>query len=331
MQVAMLSRFGPPEVLAPREVPRPTPGPGQVLIRNEAIGVNFRDTWIRSGTVPPPSGSPMPLVPGNEVGGTVTEIGEAVPPHLVGTRVVTSTGGHGGYADYALARHNELVTVPSTVGIGEATSMFVQGRVALGAFRSAQVTPDDRILILGAAGGVGTLLTQLSAHSGARTIIGANGTRAKAALARDSGATHAVDYRDESFSEQLSECAPEGIDVVFDGIGGTAAQTAFGRLATGAGRHVVYGYSSGTPLRIDASTLVPRGVSVLGFGGQATLPGIRTALAQEALELLADATLRPLIGQRFPLSAASSAHRAIEERATSGKTLLLPGRGQGRR
>lgn len=326
MYVAMLSQYGPPDVLVPHEVPCPTPGPGQVLIRNEAIGVNFRDTWIRSGTVPPPPGTSTPLILGNEIGGTITEVGEGVPLALGGTRVVTSTGGSGGYAEYALARAHDLVAVPPTVDIAEATAMFVQGRVALGAFRSAQITPSDRVLILGAAGGVGTLLTQLSAHAGARTIVGANGTQAKASLARGFGATHAVEYRGKTFSEQLHESAPGGIDVVFDGIGGTAAKTAFEHLATGTGRHVVYGYSSGTPLHIDTSTLIPRGISVLGFGGQATLPGNPTALVKESLELLADDTLRTLIGQRYSLTEAKRAHRAIEERTTTGKTLLLPER-----
>ena len=331
MHAVMLSQFGSPDVLVPHEIACPTPGRGQVLIRNEAVGVNFRDTWIRSGTVPPPPGTSIPLILGNEVGGTVTQVGEGAPLHLEGTRVVTSTGGSGGYAEYALARADDLVTVPSAVDVTDATAMFVQGRVALGAFRAARIAPGDRVLILGAAGGIGILLAQLSAGAGATTIIGANGTQTKASLARGFGATHAIEYREEAFSEQLHEIASEGIDVVFDGVGGDAAETAFEHLATGTGRHVVFGYSSGAPLHVETSTLIARGISVLGFGGQATLPSNRAALVQEGLELLASGALRPLIGQRYSLAEAGRAHRAIEERATTGKTLLFPGHDSGSR
>ena len=324
MHAAVVPRYGTPDVLTPCEVPRPRPGAGQLLIRNEAVGVNFRDTWIRSGAVAPPPGGALPLILGNEVGGTVTDVGEDVPSSFEGAQVVASTGGSGGYADYALARVGDLVRVPSGVDIADATAVFVQGRVALGAFRAAHTGPFERVLILGVAGGVGTLLAQLTARLGATTIIGANRTRAKAALAEPFGVTHPVGYRDESFSERVHQLAPDGIDVVFDGVGGPAAQTAFGHLARGTGRHVAYGYASGTPLTVDTSDLIPRGISVLGFGGQALLPGVNTALVGEVLELLGSGDLRPVIGQRFPLVEANEAHRAIEARNSRGKTLLIP-------
>lgn len=324
MHVIHLTQFGPPEVLVSEEVACPLPGSGEVSIRNEAVGVNFRDTWIRSGAVPAPQGGSLPLVLGNEVGGTVTEVGEGVPVSITGRKVVASTGGSGGYAAYSVARAEDLVAVPTGVAIADATAMFVQGRVALGAFKAAQINPDDRVLILGASGGVGTLLTQLASQSGCSQIIGASGTRAKTALTQSLGATDTAEYRDNSFSHLLDEIASEGVDVVFDGIGGDVAQTAFGHLSTGKGRHVVYGYSSGTPLHVEASTLVPRGLKVLGFGGQATVPGVQTALAQESLNLLAKGVLQPIIGQQFPLSAAAEAHQAIEARETTGKSLLIP-------
>lgn len=324
MRVAMLRDFGPPDVLTCVEVSPPRPGAGQVLIRNEAIGVNFRDTWIRAGTVPASSSASWPLILGNEVGGIIAEIGDGVSRSLIGTRVVTSTGGSGGYAEYALARVQDLFAVPDNVDIDEATAVFVQGRVALGAYRTAQISSADRILILGAAGGVGTLLTQLAAQAGAAAIIGANLTRDRAVLAERFGATHAIEYQEEVFSGQLRAVAPNGVDVVFDGIGGPAAQTAFDHLATGTGRHVVYGYSSGTPLAVDAAALVPRGISLLGFGGQASLPGVQAALVTKAFAHLAEGTIRPVIGQQFPLAEAHLAHQAIEARKTTGKTLLHP-------
>lgn len=323
MKVVSLRRFGAPDVLTFQDVPRPTPKPGQVLVQVEWIGVNFRDTWIRAGAVPPPQGSSMPLILGNEVGGRIVEIGESVSHALIGTKVITPTGGAGGYAQYALAQADSVIAVPPGVDIADATAMFVQGRVALGAFQAAEVKPTDRILILGAAGGIGVLLAQLAAHHKADLIIGANRTQAKAASSKAYGATDAVSY-EEHFSEQLQNIAPEGVDVVFDGIGGTVAHSSFDHLALGTGRQVVYGFSSGTPLTVAASALIPRGVSVRGFGGQAMLPGVQDALVKQALKLLADGTLRPLIGQRFPLSEAHNAHARIEAREAIGKTLLYP-------
>lgn len=323
MEVVSLSRFGAPEVLTFHDVPRPAPKPREVLVQVEWIGVNFRDTWIRAGTVPPPQESSIPLILGNEVGGRIVEIGEGVPHALIDTKVITPTGGTGGYAQYALAQANSVITVPPEVDIADATAVLVQGRVALGAFQAAEVKPTDRILILGASGGIGVLLAQLADRHKAEMIIGANRTQAKATLSETYGATAAVGYQ-EHFSEQLENIAPEGVDVVFDGIGGTVAHSAFEHLALGTGRQIVYGFSSGTPLSVAASELIPRGVSVRGFGGQAMLPGVQDALVKQALTLLADGALRPLIGQRFPLSDAHDAHARIEARQAIGKTLLYP-------
>lgn len=121
MRAAVVTRFGPPEVLRSFGLPDPSPGPGQVLVRIEVVGVNFRDTWIRAGTVPAPGGASAPLVLGNEVGGAIVEVGDGVPCEFAGRRVVTSTGGSGGCAEYAVARVQDLIEVPDGVDLAEAT------------------------------------------------------------------------------------------------------------------------------------------------------------------------------------------------------------------
>ncbi|XVQ06964.1 quinone oxidoreductase family protein [Spirillospora sp. CA-255316] len=326
MRVVQISRFGPPEVLEPAEAANPRPGPGQVLVEVEAAGVNFIDTWIRSGRSAPPAGLRPPFVPGNEIGGVIREVGADVPDTLLGQRVVTAAGGSGGYAERVAVSAAGVVEVPAGVDLREATAVFVQGRVAMGALRAAGLTGTERVVVLGAAGGVGSLLIQLARHAEARTVIGVVHGEHDQRVVKGLGADTVVDHEHPDFAGELRRATGgTGPDVVFDGLGGAIAVSAVSALADGVGRIVVYGFATGEPLQASAAELVPRGISVIGFGGQARIPGYQTQLVTEVLEQVRAGRIRPLVGQTFPLERAADAHAAIENRRTFGKTLLIPG------
>ncbi|MEV4623709.1 zinc-binding dehydrogenase [Asanoa sp. NPDC049573] len=313
MRVVWLTRFGDPSVLVPGEAPDPVPGPGQVLVDVAYANITFVETMFRASGFGPFKGE-FPMVPGNGVGGVVSAVGDGVSTALVGTRVVTSTGGSGGYAARAAVDAAGLVPVPDGVDLDTAVALLADGRTALLLLGAAAPKPGERVLVEAAAGGVGTLLVQLAKAAGA-TVTGAAGS-AKLDLVLDVGADRAVDYTVDGWSAGVGP-----LDVVFDGVGGTVARAAFDLLDRG-GRMVSYGLSSGAWSDVTDEQAAARGVTLIrGAGGT---PEQLRALTAEALRLAAEGRLRPVIGQRFPLERAADAHAAIEARSTVGKTLLVP-------
>lgn len=311
MLAVWISEFGGPEVLTPRETADPTPAPGQVVVDVTAVSITFIETLVRANKAPFPTGGPQPpYIPGNGVGGTVAALGAGVDPAWFGRRVVTTTGGTGGYATRVAVPADGLIPVPAGVSLLGATALLADGRTATGLAEAARLSPADRVLVLAAAGGVGTLLVQLAAGAGAR-VIGA-ASPAKQTAVTQAGANEAVDYTDPSWTIGI-----EPVDVVFDGVGGSIGTAALALLKP-AGRMLTYGVASGGPTRVDRDDVEVIGFAALGAIGQRA--GEYTA---RALELAAEGRLRPVIGQTFPLSRAADAHRAIEERAAVGKTLLI--------
>ncbi|MDG4820446.1 zinc-binding dehydrogenase [Asanoa sp. WMMD1127] len=312
MRVVWLTRFGDPSVLTPGEAPDPVPGPGQALVEVAFANITFIETMFRATGFGPFQGA-LPMVPGNGVGGVVTAVGAGVDPALVGTRVVTSTGGSGGYASQVAVDATALVPVPDGLGLADAVALLADGRTALLLLRAAAPGPGERVLVEAAAGGVGTLLVQLAKAAGA-TVVGAAGP-GKLDLVRDLGADRPVDY---TVAGWAATAGP--VDVVFDGVGGAVARQAFDLLERG-GRMVSYGLSSGAWSDVTDDEAAARGVTLLrGVTGP---PEELRALTAEALARAAAGELRPVIGQRFPLEAAADAHAAIEARSTVGKTLLV--------
>jgi NADPH2:quinone reductase len=312
MHAVWITEFGGPEVLTVRETPDPTPAPGQVIVDVTAISITFIETLVRAAKAPFPTGGPQPpYIPGNGVGGTVTALGDGVDPAWLGRRVVTTTGGTGGYATRVGVPAAGLIGVPSGVSLTDATALLADGRTAIGLAEAARLADGERVLILAAAGGVGTLLVQLARAAGTHPIGAASPT--KLPLVRDLGA-EAVDYTRPSWTKQL-----DPVDVVFDGVGGEAGAAALALLKPG-GRILTYGVASGSPTRVDRDDVELIGFAALGAIGQRA--GEYTA---KALALAAEGTLRPVIGQIFPLDRAADAHRAIEDRTTTGKTLLVVG------
>ena len=317
MLAVMLTEFGPPSVLTPAEWPDPVPGPGQVVVEAAFANITFVETQIRAGRPPNPAMAPvLPAVLGNGIGGVVTVVGEGADPALAGTRVVTGTGGRGGYAQRCAVPAEGLIQVPGPVPTDAAVALLADGRTALALAGAAGLRPGETVLVEAAAGGVGSLLVQLAKRAGARVVALAGGPR-KLAAARELGADLAVDYREAGWAEAVRRDAGP-VDVVFDGVGGEAGRDAFGLLRP-SGRYVGFGMASGRFAEIPAAG--GSGITRLSFGPIA--PAQSAELTRRALDLAASGTLHPVIGQRFPLDRAADAHAAIEARATIGKTLLI--------
>jgi NADPH2:quinone reductase len=315
--VVMLAEFGPPSVLVPTVLPDPVPGPGQVVVEAAFANITFVETQIRAGRPPNPAMAPtLPAVLGNGVGGVVSAVGEGADPALIGTRVVTSTGGSGGYAQRCAVPADGLIPVPDPLPTDEAVALLADGRTALALADAAAPGPGETVLVEAAAGGVGSLLVQLAKRAGVRVVALAGGPR-KLAAAGELGADLAIDYREPGWAEAVGrEAGP--VDVVYDGVGGDIGRDAFSLLRP-SGRYAGFGMASGSFAAIPAAARP--GITRLSIGPLS--PGQSIQLTRRALDLAAGGALHPVIGQRFPLDRAADAHAAIEARATIGKTLLI--------
>jgi NADPH2:quinone reductase len=318
MRAVWLREFGPPEALIPGEAPDPVAGAGQVVVAVEFANITFVETQVRAGRAPfplPPGA--LPMIPGNGVGGVVAEVGNGLDASLAGRRMVTSTGGRGGYAERVAVDAGNLVEVPQGVELDQAVALLADGRTAVALTRMARIAPGERVLVLAAAGGVGSLLVQLAHAAGAKVLAAAGGP-GKLRLAAELGAEVTADYRSQDWGDAI-KAATGGADVVFDGVGGPVGRAAFELLAPG-GRMLSYGLASGEFTRVSDDEAQARGVTV--SRGAPVPPGELVKLTRTALDLAAAGQLKATIGQRFPLADAAGAHRAIESRATLGKTLL---------
>jgi NADPH2:quinone reductase len=319
MRAVVLATFGPPSVLRPVDMPDPVPGPGQAVVEVAFANVTFVETQIRAGRPPNPAMAPeLPAVLGNGVGGMVGAVGPDVDPRLIGARVVTTTGGHGGYAQRCAVPAGGLITVPIRLAIDEAVALLADGRTAVALMDAAAPGRGETVLVEAAAGGVGSLLVQLAVSAGARVVAVAGGSR-KLAVARELGADHAVDYLQPGWTAAVRR-EVGAVDVVFDGVGGQIGRDAFALLGR-SGRYAGFGMSSGSFAAVPATER--QDVTRLALG--AVPPEESGRLTRRALDLAATGALRPIIGQRFALDRAADAHAAIEARATIGKTLLTVG------
>jgi NADPH2:quinone reductase len=318
MRQVQLDEHGGPDVLHVVETADPPVGPGEVRIDVVAAGITFVETQMRAGTFAPPGAPPivLPAVLGNGVEGTIAAVGEGVDPARIGQRVVSATGGLGGYRSVVVVPADAPVPVPADLPLGAPLAMLADGRTALAQVRVADLAPDDRVLVLAAAGGVGSLIVQLAVRAGA-TVVGAASGAAKADVVASLGA-RPLDYAEPGWADRV-RADLLAIDVVFDGVGGAVGQDAIDLLDVG-GRRVAFGMASGAWVAVAEDD--PRGISALR--GVVDGPEDNRHLVEEALGLAADGGLRALVGQSFAFEAAADAHRAIESRATVGKTILVP-------
>ena len=327
MYAIEVQEFGPPSVLQVAELPDPVPGAGQVLVAASAGDVLFVDAMIRSGAGAGYFPVRPPYVPGNGVGGTVVAVGESVGPEWVGRTVAAHTGGSGGlggYSELAVAGLEDVVTVPDGADVLDATAVLHDGTTALRVLEICDPRPGDWVLVLGAAGGMGILLVQLLAGSGAKVIGAARGAAKLAAVAR-AGALAAIDYElPEWTAAVLDATGGERPAAVLDGVGGPLGAAAFGLVADG-GRFSAHGAPSGGFAVIDSGAAERRGVRVSTIADLQYGAGDRSRLMRGILKQLAAGQVAPLIGQTFPLADAAKAHEAMEQRRAVAKTLLLAG------
>jgi NADPH2:quinone reductase len=315
MLAAVLHAFGPPGNLAAEELAEPEAAPGQVVVDVELASVTFVETQLRGGGPPHPAMAPeLPVVLGNGVGGIVAALGEGVDAALLGRRVVTTTGGRGGYAQRVAVDSTLLIDVPAPLALADAVALLADGRTALALFEAAAIAPGETVLVEAAAGGVGSLLVQLAAGAGARVVAAVGGER-KAKLARSLGAETAIDYSRAGWPRHAGP-----VDVVFDGVGGAVARDAFELVREG-GRFSSFGMASGTFAGISDEVAADFGVTLLRANGLA--PARQRALSERALAAAAAGAIRPVVGQWYALAHAADAHAAIEARETIGKTLLV--------
>jgi NADPH2:quinone reductase len=319
MRAIEVTRFGGPEVLALRDLPDPVPGAGEAVVDVSVADTLWVETMIRGGHGRPFFPQEPPYRAGVGVSGTVAAAGPGVDPAWVGRRVVTGTGEHGGYVDRALVPADGLIPVPAKVSDLDAAALLHDGTTAARLADLAEFKPGDRVLVTAAGGGLGALLVQL-AHAAGAFVIAAGRGAAKLERVRQLGADEVVDYSAPDWTDRVRATAG-ALDVVLDGAGGPYGRAAFGLVAPG-GRFSAHGTPAGEFALPDPAEATARGVTVTGIQDVQLRPEQFRAYAATALAAAAAGTLRPLIGQTYPLERAADAHTAIEQRTAIGKTLL---------
>ncbi|BET49325.1 zinc-binding dehydrogenase [Streptomyces sp. RS2] len=326
MHAIRLHAFGPAGNLVLDEVEDPAPGPGQVRVAVRAAGVHLLDTSLREGVQGPTPALPdLPTIPGREVAGVVDALGQGTPESWLGRRVVAHLGfAPGGYAELAVTDFARLHEIPANLDFAEAVAMIGTGRTTMGILQFADLGPGSVAVVTAAAGGIGTLLVQYAKNAGA-TVVGLAGGPEKTALVAANGADLAVDYRDPGWPAKVrAHLGGRAATVVFDGVGGDAAREAVALLGTG-GRHLVFGWSAQGPHDRDPYFVEGVSMRVLGPVMMEKAGGahpVRT-LELRALAEAAEGRLVPAV-RRFPLADAAAAHRALENRGTTGKVVLEP-------
>lgn len=322
-QAIRFSETGSPDVLHMETLDLPAPGAGMVLLRHTVIGVNYIDTYHRSGLYP----LPLPSGLGVEGAGVVEAVGPEVSHVKPGDRVAYAGGALGGYAQYRLFPAERLVPVPDTISDEIAGGALLRGMTTEYLLRRTfKVEPGMTVLIHAAAGGVGQLACQWAKALGA-TVIGTVGTEAKAAIAYARGCDRVINYATENFAQRVRELTDgRGVPVVYDGVGAATFEGSLDSLAP-RGLLVSFGNASGAVPPFQPGILSQKGSL---FFTRPTL-GHYTATRAELLEsaaaffdVVANGKVQVEIGQRYPLSQAAQAHRDLEARHTSGSTILLP-------
>jgi NADPH2:quinone reductase len=304
------------------EIDLPDPGPGQARIRIEAAGVNFIDTYFRTGVYP----APLPFTPGLEAAGVVEKSGDGTEGFVLGDRVAW-TGIPGAYASHCLVPVDRLVRIPDALSTELAAASLLQGMTAHYLTHGVRDTrPGDVVLVHAAAGGTGGLLVQLLKQAGAR-VIATCGTRDKAVLARQSGADDVILYTEEDFQSRTRELTDGvGVDVVYDSVGQSTFEGSLGSIRP-RGLLCLFGQSSGAVPPFDLGRLNGAGSLFV------TRPSLAHYVAdRESLEMRSDAIYSALakgeleqrIGGRYALSDTAKAHTDLESRGTIGKLLIIP-------
>ena len=319
-----IHEHGGPEVLRWEEVAVGDPGPGEVRLRHTAVGLNYIDTYHRSGVYTLP---PFPVVIGVEGAGLVESVGEGVTEVKPGDRVGYAPGPMGSYAEARLVPAARLIPLPSWIGDQQAAAMLLQGMTVQALLRSVyRVQAGETILVHAAAGGVGLILCQWAKHLGA-TVIGTVGSDEKAEIARAHGCDHPIVYTRESFVERVRALTDgEGVPVVYDGVGKTTFMDSLDCLRP-RGLMVLFGAASGPVPPLDLQVLAAKGSLYVTRPTIFSYTAKRDELmasAADLFEVVHAGAVTIEVGQTYPLRDAAQAHRALEARQTTGSTVLLP-------
>jgi NADPH:quinone reductase len=324
MYAIEVAQTGGPEVLSYVERPQPSPGPGEVVIKAEAIGLNFIDTYFRSGLYP----HELPFVLGSEVAGTVAVVGEGVTALQSGQRVATADA-VGTYAEYCIAPADFVAPLPDGVSADVAAAIMLKGMTAHLLIKSAyRVQPGDTVLLHAGAGGVGLILTQWATSLGARVITTASSAH-KVQLSRQAGAIDVLDYPDDSqkFGATIRELTGgNGVAAVYDGVGKTTFDASLASLAV-RGTLVLFGAASGPVPPVDPQRLNSAGSVYLNRAYRTHFVRTRDEFlwrTDELFDAVATATVTVTVGAHYPLRDAAQAHRDLEGRKTVGSVILTP-------
>lgn len=323
MKAIRIEGAGGPEVMKLVDAELGKPGPGQVRVRQTAIGLNYIDTYHRSGLYP----LQFPSGLGLEAAGVVEEAGEGVTSLRPGDRVAYGTGPIGAYADVRNLPANRLVKLPAAISDETAAGMMLKGMTARYLLRATYVVkPGDTILLHAAAGGVGLIMSQWAKALGA-TVIGTVGSDAKAAIARDHGCDHVINYSTEDTVKRLREITGgKGVPVVYDGVGKDTLMVSLDCLQP-RGLLVSFGNASGPVPPLDLLLLSAKGSLYV------TRPTLNTytasdadlqETAQDLVNVVASGKVKIPVNQRYALADVVQAHRDLESRKTTGTTVLLP-------
>jgi len=322
MRAVVCNELGPVDKLCVEERAAPVPGPGQVQIDVHASGVNFVDILFVGGQYqirPEP-----PFIPGSEVAGHVSQLGEGVDEFAVGDRVVAMTA-LGGFAETACAETRNTLALPDRIALESAAGIIQSYATALYALRwRAEITPEDTVLVLGAAGGVGLAAIDVARAAGARVIAAASSEQ-KRDRALEAGAQFVIDYTQEDLKTRCRELCEGGVDVVVDPVGGPYSEPALRALRWG-GRFLVIGFAAGEIARVPLNLALLNRRSILGVDwGAFTVrdPKGHTRLLRELGDHLQEATLSPASPQCYPLERAGDALNDLSLRRVVGKAVLL--------
>lgn len=316
-------KYGGPEALSYENVEVGAPGPGNVKLKQHAIGVNFIDVYQRTGLYPQPS---MPFTPGNEGAGEVIAVGEGVKDLKVGDRVAYA-GAIGAYADERLAPADKLVKLPDSIPYETGAAMMLQGMTVQYLLRRTyKVGRETTLLMHAAAGGIGLIACQWAKHLGA-TIIGTASSDEKCALAKAAGATHMINYKTENFVERVNQITGgKKCDVVYDSIGKDTFPASLDCLKP-LGLFVTFGNASGPIDAFNAGILAAKGSLYMTRPTLNTYTATRSdllATAKDLFDVVASGAVKINVNHKYALKDAAQAHKDLEGRKTTGSIVLLP-------
>jgi NADPH2:quinone reductase len=324
MRVAQISEFGGREALRLEEAAEPAPGPGEVLIRVTAVGLNFSDTLIlRNKYQVTPS---LPFSPGSEVAGSIEGMGAGVTAFKVGQRIVAVTGGNG-CREMVVTGASNAVAIPDGVSDEAAAALPITYGTALHGLKDrGRLQPGETVAVLGASGGAGLAAVEIAKLMGAR-IIAVASSEDKLALARKHGADEGIDYTAEDLKTRLKALTgSKGVDVLYDPVGGDYAEAALRAMAWD-GRYLVVGFASGTIPRLPLNLVFLKGCAIIGVfwpGFVEREPERHRANMVELLDWCKRGLIAPHIHARFPLGETAAALALIENRKVTGKVIVNP-------